>query len=282
MARMAERLDSTIDRLTAEDFLAAAQDPTIRSAWQPEGVTSLEGPPLPRHVPGVERRERGPGDRADDRADGAGRQPGGHRQRRGGAGAHAVRDPDHRLDDRARGGRGGGPGEDRPRHLQPPVHRHAARHRRVGVLRRHPGGARHEPAVLRAAHGRRAVEHIPAHRSAADADRQPGPGVDPGGPEPGSQPGSRRPDLRRSARTPISASTTTTCSVPRTAATCSPPRASSTTPTSRPPSRLDSFEFARCADRLAGRPQPVADDPSGGVRGSRRRLVVRRVRRRTG
>ena len=43
VARMAERLDSTIDRLTADDFLAAAQDPTIRSTWQPEGVTSLEG-----------------------------------------------------------------------------------------------------------------------------------------------------------------------------------------------------------------------------------------------
>jgi UPF0755 protein len=43
VARMAERLDSTIDRLTAADFLAAAQDPAIRSAWQPEGVTSLEG-----------------------------------------------------------------------------------------------------------------------------------------------------------------------------------------------------------------------------------------------
>ncbi len=43
VARMADRLDSTIDRLTAADFLAAAQDPTIRSAWQPEGVTSLEG-----------------------------------------------------------------------------------------------------------------------------------------------------------------------------------------------------------------------------------------------
>ena len=40
---MAERLDSTIDRLTAADFLAAAQDPAIRSVWQPEGVTSLEG-----------------------------------------------------------------------------------------------------------------------------------------------------------------------------------------------------------------------------------------------
>ena len=43
VARMADRLDSTVDRLTAADFLAAAQDPAIRSAWQPEGVTSLEG-----------------------------------------------------------------------------------------------------------------------------------------------------------------------------------------------------------------------------------------------
>jgi peptidoglycan lytic transglycosylase G len=43
VARMAERLGSSVPRLTAEGFLAAAGDGTIRSTWQPPGVTSLEG-----------------------------------------------------------------------------------------------------------------------------------------------------------------------------------------------------------------------------------------------
>jgi UPF0755 protein len=41
--RMAERLDTSIDRLTADEFLAAAGDGSIRSSFQPAGVTSLEG-----------------------------------------------------------------------------------------------------------------------------------------------------------------------------------------------------------------------------------------------
>ncbi len=41
--RMALRLDSTIERMTSDDFLAAAADPSIRSSWRPPGVTSLEG-----------------------------------------------------------------------------------------------------------------------------------------------------------------------------------------------------------------------------------------------
>ncbi len=43
IARMADRLDSTVDRMTADAFLAAAADPAIRSPFQPAGVTSLEG-----------------------------------------------------------------------------------------------------------------------------------------------------------------------------------------------------------------------------------------------
>jgi UPF0755 protein len=43
VAKMADRLDTTVDRLTAADFLAATQDPAIRSTWQPPDVTSLEG-----------------------------------------------------------------------------------------------------------------------------------------------------------------------------------------------------------------------------------------------
>ena len=57
VAKMAERLDVTVDRLTATDFLAAANDPAIRSSFQPPEVYVARGDAVPRHVPGVERRE---------------------------------------------------------------------------------------------------------------------------------------------------------------------------------------------------------------------------------
>ncbi len=43
LTRMAERLDTTVPRLTAEGFMGAATDPTIRSSFQPIGTASLEG-----------------------------------------------------------------------------------------------------------------------------------------------------------------------------------------------------------------------------------------------
>ena len=43
LARMAGRLDSTLPRLTADGFMEAATDGSLRSPWQPPGVTSLEG-----------------------------------------------------------------------------------------------------------------------------------------------------------------------------------------------------------------------------------------------
>jgi len=43
VTRMAERLGSSVPRLTAEGFMAAVNDGTIRSTWQPPGITSLEG-----------------------------------------------------------------------------------------------------------------------------------------------------------------------------------------------------------------------------------------------
>ncbi|MEM9515074.1 MAG: endolytic transglycosylase MltG [Actinomycetota bacterium] len=43
VARMAERLGGTVDRMSADDFLATATDGSIRAAWQPPGVNSLEG-----------------------------------------------------------------------------------------------------------------------------------------------------------------------------------------------------------------------------------------------
>jgi len=41
--RMAIRLEETVDRLSAVDFTNATEDGVVRSAYQPEGVTSLEG-----------------------------------------------------------------------------------------------------------------------------------------------------------------------------------------------------------------------------------------------
>ncbi len=41
--RMAQRLSERMPRLLMSDFIAAATDGSIRSEWQPEGVTSLEG-----------------------------------------------------------------------------------------------------------------------------------------------------------------------------------------------------------------------------------------------
>ncbi len=43
VARMAERLDASVERMSADDFVAAAADPAITSAWRPDGVSSLEG-----------------------------------------------------------------------------------------------------------------------------------------------------------------------------------------------------------------------------------------------
>jgi UPF0755 protein len=43
LAQMGKRLDTEIDRMSADDFVAAAQDPSISSIFKPQGVTSLEG-----------------------------------------------------------------------------------------------------------------------------------------------------------------------------------------------------------------------------------------------
>ena len=43
LAQMGRRLDTEIDRMSSDDFVAASQDPSITSVFKPEGVTSLEG-----------------------------------------------------------------------------------------------------------------------------------------------------------------------------------------------------------------------------------------------
>lgn len=41
--RMGRRLDSTVERMDEVEFIAAANDPEVRTAWRPPGVASLEG-----------------------------------------------------------------------------------------------------------------------------------------------------------------------------------------------------------------------------------------------
>lgn len=41
--RMAQRLETSVDRLTAAEFVGAASDPTLTSSLRPDGSTSLEG-----------------------------------------------------------------------------------------------------------------------------------------------------------------------------------------------------------------------------------------------
>ncbi len=43
LAKMANRLDTSVDRLAADQFMAASTDGSIRAAWQPLTVNSLEG-----------------------------------------------------------------------------------------------------------------------------------------------------------------------------------------------------------------------------------------------
>jgi len=43
LTRMAERLETSVPRLSAEAFMVVATDGSLRSPWQPPGVTSLEG-----------------------------------------------------------------------------------------------------------------------------------------------------------------------------------------------------------------------------------------------
>ena len=103
---------------------------------------------------------------------------------------------DRRLDDREGGQARRGPAQDRPRDLQPAVRRHAAPDRRHAAT---TGNDRSTPfSELRQIDT--PVQHVPAQGPAADADRQPRPGVDPGCAQPGPQSVGRRPDLPGPAR----------------------------------------------------------------------------------
>ncbi len=41
--RMGRRLDATVVRMNEDEFVAAANDPAVRTAWRPPGIASLEG-----------------------------------------------------------------------------------------------------------------------------------------------------------------------------------------------------------------------------------------------
>ena len=102
---MAERLDVTVDRLTAADFLAAANDPSIRSSFQPPEVTSLEGMLFPDTYQVSNAESEG---QVIERMIALMERVGEQEDIVNGAAARgpdAVRDPDHRLDDRTRGRR---------------------------------------------------------------------------------------------------------------------------------------------------------------------------------
>ena len=199
VARMAERLDSTIDRLTAADFLLAAQDPAIRSIWQPEGVTSLEGLLFPDTYQVSNAESEG---QVIERMI-ALMERVGNQEDIVNAAAAQGRTPYEILIIASMIEREAGVAEDRAKiarviynrlFIQMPLAIDA-----LGLLRGHAGGARHQPSVLRTPNGRRAVEHLSAHRAPRDTDRQPWACVDPGRAQSGSEPGAGRSDLRRSA-----------------------------------------------------------------------------------
>ena len=152
---------------------------------------------------------RRPGRRADGRADGA-RRPARRtsRPRRRALGLHAVPDPDHRVDDRARGEDRRGPPEDRPGHLQPPRDA-ACRCRSTPPFATARSSTGSDPDAIPFGQQRQtpAVQHVPATGPAADADRQPRPGVDPGRAQPGAEPARRAtrcaPDLPDGRDVPV-------------------------------------------------------------------------------
>ena len=96
----------------------------------------------------------------------------------------ALRRPHHRLDDRARGAAAPRPPADRGRDLQPAQAGHAARASTRRCATRSTTGPAAEG--LRAA-AQLALQHAQPPGPAADADRQPRPGLDPGRRAPGAQ-----------------------------------------------------------------------------------------------
>ena len=172
-----------------------------------------------------------------------------------------LRRADHRLDDRARGRGGQGPPADLVRHLQPPARRasRSASTRRSATGSTTGRGRCASPSSTRAG----AVQHALAPGPAADADRQPGPGLDPRRRRPGQR---GLPLLRRQAvrlRRARLLSRPTPSSSGRPSATGGPRRPG------RLAGRLLTGQMTgapRGRPRLAGGAQPLAGDARGRVR----------------
>ena len=104
----------------------------------------------------------------------------GRHDRRAASQPRRLRRPHHRLDGRARGARREGAPDHRVGHPEPLRDSRSASTRR-SATRRTTGPSRSRER----AEARLALQHAPAPRAAADADRQPGARVDQGGREPG-------------------------------------------------------------------------------------------------
>ncbi len=212
VARMGARLEKTVPRLTAANFVAAATSGQIQSELAPRRQQP-RGPALPRLVPDRRQRDRGADRRPPLAADDPGGQQRRHPERPEPRRSFAVRGPHRGVDDREGGQGRRGPGPHRPRHLQPAVRRHAAADRRHPLLR--AGLRRRRSARCRA----------PTRRTTRTSTSACRPRRSPTRARSRSRPRcTRRPTpTRRRAPVASRASGCTTCWPTRTGATPSPP-----------------------------------------------------------
>ena len=57
LEKMSERLSAKLPRTDPTAFMTAVTDGSIRSAIEPDGINIAGGPAVPRHVPGLRRRD---------------------------------------------------------------------------------------------------------------------------------------------------------------------------------------------------------------------------------
>jgi UPF0755 protein len=179
LAQIAARLDRDMPTMTAADVMAAAADPSLVANLRPPDVTTLEGLLFPDTYQVSTARPR-PRARPDGRPDGAGRRQENIETKapKFGMSPYQILTIASMIEREAK------TDADRPKigagHLQPPRQGDAARHRRRRSLRHRAVGCRSgQHPVQPAARHPGAVQHVPEPGPAADADRQPRPGVDP-------------------------------------------------------------------------------------------------------
>lgn len=203
LAKMATRLDTSVDRLTADEFLTAATDGSIRSAWQPLTVNSLEGLLFPDTYQVSNAESEGQViermialmERVGDQEDIVNKSAALGRTEYetliiASMIEREARVPEDRAKISPRDPQSAVPVGGQSRQPVPVADR---RHRAV---RARSGRARSGDAVLAAAHHRHSLQHLFASRAPADADRVAGSGFDSGGAQPGAQSTRRRSDLR--------------------------------------------------------------------------------------